>query len=149
MDFVTTLPAPITLFRPIVMPGKTIVPPPIQTLSSMVMGRAFVLKNKSPDRSSQSFTKRSFAFIGCVAVYNCTLGAMRTLFPILIILSSKNVQFILIMTLSPIKMCFPHSQWKFISMLEYLPMLPSIWRKRASLVALSVILVAFKRASRF
>lgn len=56
----------------------------------MVMGRAFVLKNKSPDRSSQSFTKRSFAFIGCIAVYNCTLGAMRTLFPILIILSSKR-----------------------------------------------------------
>ena len=28
-------------------------------------------------------------------------------------------------------------------------MLPSIWRKRASLVAQSVILVAFKRASRF
>ena len=40
MDLLTILPAPITEFLPIVTPGKIITPPPIQTLSSMVTGKA-------------------------------------------------------------------------------------------------------------
>ena len=45
IDLLTTLPAPITEFLPIVTPGKIITPPPIQTLSSIVTGKAYVLKN--------------------------------------------------------------------------------------------------------
>ena len=45
MERVTTLPAPITLFFPIVTPGSRIQPPPIQTLSSIRTGRANVRKN--------------------------------------------------------------------------------------------------------
>ncbi len=37
---VTTLPAPITLFRPIVTPGRIITPPPIHTPSSIFTGKA-------------------------------------------------------------------------------------------------------------
>ena len=37
---VTTLPASITLFSPIVTPGRRIQPPPIQTLFSISIGRA-------------------------------------------------------------------------------------------------------------
>ena len=45
IDLLSTLPAPITEFLPIVTPGKIITPPPIQTLSSIVTGKAYVLKN--------------------------------------------------------------------------------------------------------
>lgn len=36
----TTLPAPITLFSPMVTPGRRIQPPPIQTLFPISIGRA-------------------------------------------------------------------------------------------------------------
>ncbi len=48
IDLLTTLPAPITEFLPIVTPGKIITPPPIQTLSSIVTGKAYVQKNALP-----------------------------------------------------------------------------------------------------
>ncbi len=41
ISLVTTLPAPITVFSPIVTPGSTIAPPPIHTLSPMVIGDAY------------------------------------------------------------------------------------------------------------
>ena len=37
---VTTEPAPTTVFSPMETPGQTIEPPPSQTLSAMLMGRA-------------------------------------------------------------------------------------------------------------
>ena len=67
-DLFTTLPAPITQLLPIVTPGKMIVPPPIHTSSPIVTGKEPVRKNNSPEVSSQSFTKRSQASTGCVAV---------------------------------------------------------------------------------
>ena len=103
-----TLPAPITLFCPIMTPGKMIEPPPIHTPSSIFTGKAYVRQISS--LSDHSCTMRSFILIECVAVYICTLGAIKTLLPISIRLLSTKVQFILIITLSPTKMCFPYSQ---------------------------------------
>ena len=40
-SWVTTLPAPTTAPSPMVTPGRTVTLPPSQTLSPMVMGRAF------------------------------------------------------------------------------------------------------------
>ena len=40
MERATTLPAPMTLFRPIVTPGNRMAPPPIHTPSSILTGRA-------------------------------------------------------------------------------------------------------------
>ena len=48
MERVTTLPAPMTLFLPIVTPGRRIAPPPIQTPSSIVTGLANVRKKVVP-----------------------------------------------------------------------------------------------------
>lgn len=58
IECVTTLPAPITLFFPIVTPGRMITPPPIHTLSSIVTGLAKVRKNDVP-LFFQSDTNRS------------------------------------------------------------------------------------------
>ena len=41
MSFVTTLPAPITVFSPMVTPGTTITPAPSQQLRPMRMGRLY------------------------------------------------------------------------------------------------------------
>jgi len=41
MSFVTTLPAPIMVFPPMVTPGRMVTSPPIQTLSPTVIGSAF------------------------------------------------------------------------------------------------------------
>ena len=54
---VTTLPAPTTVFAPIVTPGQTTARPPSQTPSSIETGRAYSI----PER-------RAFASTGCVAV---------------------------------------------------------------------------------
>ena len=42
MSFVTTLPAPITTFLPIVIFGKIMEPPPIQELSLIETGKVLV-----------------------------------------------------------------------------------------------------------
>ena len=64
MDLVTTLPVPITLPFPIVTPARIMLPPPIHTLFSTVIGKVFVLKNNLPEFSSQSLTKLSQKIIG-------------------------------------------------------------------------------------
>ena len=56
MDLVTTLPAPITLPFPMVTPARIMLPPPIHTLSSTVIGNAFVLKNNFPEFSYKDGT---------------------------------------------------------------------------------------------
>ncbi len=56
MSRVTTLPAPMTDFEPIVTPGQMIAPPPTHTSEPISMGLA------------NSCLRRSSAFIGCVAV---------------------------------------------------------------------------------
>ena len=68
MERVTTLPAPMTLLRPIVTPGKIMAPPPIHTLSSIFMGSANVLQMAL--LSSQFCMVLSFTFVDCVAVGN-------------------------------------------------------------------------------
>ena len=97
-ELVTTLPAPITLFSPIVTPGRRIQPPPIHTLSFISIGRAKVLKNVVR-RSLQCGTSLSCGKIGCEDVYICTFDAIKTLLPIRIGLLSTKVQFILITTI--------------------------------------------------
>src|SRR5690606_12440620 len=57
-SLVTTLPAPTTVFSPMLTPGQTIAPPPSQTPSPMMMGSA----DSKPAR-------RWAASSGCVAVY--------------------------------------------------------------------------------
>lgn len=52
IDFVTTLPAPITLPFPMVTPARMILPPPIHALSSTVIGKALVLKIVPPNLHS-------------------------------------------------------------------------------------------------
>ena len=91
MERVTTLPAPITVFFPIVTPGNNIAPPPIHTPSSILTGRAIVLQMSSP--SSQSPTIRSHTSVECVAVYICTLDALKTLSPISMRWLSTKVRF--------------------------------------------------------
>jgi hypothetical protein len=46
MSLVTMLPAPMTVFSPIVTPGQTMAPPPSQTLGPTVIGAAL----SSPSR---------------------------------------------------------------------------------------------------
>src|SRR5690606_19250492 len=75
---VTTDPAATTLSRPIVTPGITITPPPIHTLSSIIMGRP-------PSHPAL----RGSASKGCVGVSNCTFGPIRTSSPIVIAATSK------------------------------------------------------------
>ena len=130
MERVTTLPAPMTLLRPIVTPGKIMAPPPIHTLSSIFMGSANVLQMAL--LSSQFCMVLSFTFVECVAVYICTLEAIKTLLPISIRLLSTNVQFMLIMTLLPTNIFFPYSQRKSMSTWTFSPKCPNISRKMAS-----------------
>ena len=80
MERVTTLPAPMTVFSPIVTPGRMMTPPPIHAPSSILTGRAMVLQMSSPSIQSQAI--RSRTSVECVAVYICTLGAIKTLLPI-------------------------------------------------------------------
>jgi len=54
---VTMAPAPTTVFSPIVTPGQMIAPPPIQTLSPIVIGR-----------EPSHLARRGAGSIGCVAV---------------------------------------------------------------------------------
>ena len=96
IERVTTLPAPITLFLPIVTPGKTMLPPPIHAPSQIFIGNAYVLQ--IPVFISSSFIILSCTFVEWVAVYSCTLEAISTLLPILMILLSTNVQFMLMTT---------------------------------------------------
>lgn len=56
--------------------------------------------------SSQFCMVLSFTFVECVAVYICTLEAIKTLLSISIRLLSTNVQFMLIMTLLPTNIFF-------------------------------------------
>lgn len=65
-DFVTTDPAPTTTLSPKVTPGRIVAPPPIHTLSPMVMGSA---------HSMSRFL--SSASRGWQAVYRLTLGPMK------------------------------------------------------------------------
>lgn len=65
MERVTTLPAPMVLPRPMVTPGRMMALPPIQTLSSIRTGRAYV-RQMLP--SFQSCTRRSRTSVECVAV---------------------------------------------------------------------------------
>ena len=96
IERVTTLPAPITLFLPIVTPGKTMLPPPIHAPSQIFIGNAYVLQ--IPVFISSSFIILSCTFVEWVAVYSCTLEAISTLLPISMILLSTNVQFMLMTT---------------------------------------------------
>ena len=57
ISLVTTLPAPITVFSPIVTPGSKTQLPPIHTLSFTVIGSA-----------DSTHIRRSSTFIGCIAV---------------------------------------------------------------------------------
>ena len=107
ISWVTTLPAPITESRPIVTPGRTITPPPIQTFSPMLIGRAYVWKKGRGMDGCHPSTSRSPAFTGWAAVYSCTLEAISVLSPITILLQSIKVQLILIMMLSPKNMFLP------------------------------------------
>jgi hypothetical protein len=61
IDFVTTLPAPITQLFPTFTPGRIIVPPPIHTLSPIVTGRAAVTRYSFP---FSPFLNLSLTFIG-------------------------------------------------------------------------------------
>lgn len=63
MERVTTLPAPMTLFLPIVTPGRRIAPPPIHTPSSIVTDLAKVRKKVVPF-FFQSATNRSWGNTG-------------------------------------------------------------------------------------
>ena len=62
MFLVTTLPAPITTFSPIVTPGKIMVPPPIHELSLMDTGKALVFTVECV------LSKRILPLRGCVDV---------------------------------------------------------------------------------
>lgn len=64
MERLTTLPAPITEFSPMVTPAKRMPPPPIHALSLISMGRAQVLK-KEGCLPFQSGIRRSFGRMGC------------------------------------------------------------------------------------
>ena len=107
ISFVTTLPAPITVPSPIDTPGRMIAPPPIQHPLPIFTGKAYVRQKYSPLSGFQSVVSLSASSTGCVAVYICTLEAIKTLLPISILLQSTNVQFILIDTFVPIIIFFP------------------------------------------
>lgn len=70
MDFVTTLPAPMTEWSPIVTPARIVDPAPIQTLLPMVMGLAISIP-----------ALRCSGSMACSAVVKQQLGAIKTLFP--------------------------------------------------------------------
>jgi hypothetical protein len=92
LTFVTTLPAPTVLPRPIVTPGHTVTLPPIQTSSSIVMGfpdsGPFVPFLKSGSR-------------GWVPEYKLTFGANKVLEPMETRQVSMMVQLKLMKTPSP------------------------------------------------
>ncbi len=52
MSLVTTLPAPMVTFEPMLIPGQIITPPPSQTLLPIVTGAA----NSFPDNLSSGLT---------------------------------------------------------------------------------------------
>jgi len=78
-------------------PGSTIAPPPIHTSSPIVIGRPI------------STSRRSSGSIGCVAVYSCTLGARKTLFPMRISATSSMQHPVLAWKCRPTWMCAPTS----------------------------------------
>ena len=79
MSFVTTLPAPMTLFSPMVTPGQIVTFSPIQTLSRIVTW-------------SQYIYPRISGRMGCPTVAMVTAGPNRTCFPTVIIPSSTKLQ---------------------------------------------------------
>lgn len=75
MERVTTLPAPMTLFLPIVTPGRRIAPPPIQTPSSIVTGldtvdnsQINVLTQRTMHRICTAATNEEVSFAYRVAI---------------------------------------------------------------------------------
>ena len=84
IERVTTLPAPITLFSPMVTSGSMITPPPSHAPLHIFTGFAKVWHISLP--GFQSVTIRSLSRVEWVAVYICTFEAIRTSSPISIIL---------------------------------------------------------------
>ena len=64
ISLVTTLPAPITLFCPIVTPGKIITPPPIQQPSSIMTEKAKVRRTYLQPSGVSVHTSRSLNSTG-------------------------------------------------------------------------------------
>ncbi len=79
-SFVTTAPAPTTVFSPIVTPGHTTTPPPSQTLSPMTIGFA-----------ASHLSRRGPGSVGCVGVRSWTWVPMRTSSPIVMGATSSAV----------------------------------------------------------
>ncbi|KAH8706178.1 hypothetical protein BGZ61DRAFT_350933, partial [Ilyonectria robusta] len=77
-SLVTTLPAPIVHPLPIVTPGITVVFPPIQQSSPIVMGKAYSTR-----------LRREATLVSCVAENSDTFGPNSTRFPILTMLQSR------------------------------------------------------------
>ena len=70
----TTTPAPTTMFSPTMTPGQMITPPPSQTLSATLIGRA-----------ASHLARRASGSTGWVRVRNWTLGPTWTSPPILMV----------------------------------------------------------------
>ncbi len=96
MSRVTTEPAPITLSSPMRTPGQTITPPPSQTLSPMVIGRA-----------ASSLSRRGCGSMGCVGVRSCTFGPIWQSSPMVIAATSRAVRLQLTKVRAPMRMFSP------------------------------------------
>ncbi|PWW76939.1 hypothetical protein C7212DRAFT_189865, partial [Tuber magnatum] len=82
-SFVTTLPAPTVLPRPILTPGRTVTFPASQQSSSIVMG----VPHSGPRSPS-----RVFALSGCAAAKRQTLGPRSVRAPMVTLQVSRIVQ---------------------------------------------------------
>ena len=98
ISFTTTLPAPMTEFLPMVTPGRIIEPPSIHTPSSIRTGRAIVSQMDAPGCVLSGILSASCT--EWVAVYIFTSGVYITLLPIMILLLSRNVQFLSLLSLT-------------------------------------------------
>ena len=78
---VTTEPASMTLLSPMLTPGRAVAPPPIHTLSPIVMGLA-----------ASSLARRAPGSSGWVGGSSWTLGPIRQSAPMLIGATSRAVR---------------------------------------------------------
>ncbi|KAG0123534.1 hypothetical protein HOY82DRAFT_495188, partial [Tuber indicum] len=82
-SFVTTLPAPTVLPRPILTPGRIVTFPASQQSSSIVMGAPY---------SGPRSPSRAFALSGCAAAKRQTLGPRRVRAPMVTLHVSSIIQ---------------------------------------------------------
>ena len=99
-----------------VTPGRISAPAQIQTLSPMVTGRAY---SRPAARCSTS--------MACSSVMMQTLGAIKTLSPMVIFPLSISFPLTLRKKLSPTVMLYPYVQKKGCSTVQLSPVFPKIF----------------------